>query len=252
MTTDDKAHAVNNQNPQDEGKFMIQTTTPSWGLARISNHQINATSYVYHSSAGTGTCAYIVDTGVDATHPEYEGRATLLKNFASEATTDDNGHGTHVAGTIGSKTYGVAKQAKLLGVKVLDDMGSGDWSTIITGIEYAVNDTATRGCPNGAVMNLSVGGPRNQAVNDAVAAAVVAGVFVAVAAGNDGVNVDGSSPGSEPTVFTVGATDSADNITSFSNYGALVDIFAPGMDILSTWPNSTTVRMKYSPFPRIH
>lgn len=122
-----------------------------------------------------------------------------------------------------------------MGVKVLDAYGYGSWSDVIAGIGFAVNDTATRDCPNGAVINMSLGGERSQAINDAVAAAVDAGVFVAVAAGNDGVNTDGFSPSSEPKAFTVGAIDSNDNITYFSNYGILVDGFAPGLDINSTW-----------------
>src|ERR1700761_6719325 len=96
-----------------------------------------------------------VDSGVDASHPEFEGRAQLIVNLATDATTDDNGHGTHVSGTIGSKSFGVAKKTKLLGIKVLDQYGYGDWSTVVAGIGYAVNDTATRGCPKGAVINMS-------------------------------------------------------------------------------------------------
>ncbi|KAF2404688.1 oryzin precursor [Trichodelitschia bisporula] len=218
----------------------------TWGLARISHRDAGTTEYRFAASAGAGTCAYIVDTGVYAEHPEFEGRATFLKNFATTATTDDNGHGTHVSGTIGSKTYGVAKKTKLFGIKVLDEYGYGAWSDIIAGIQYAVEDSKNRTeeCPNGYVANMSLGGPRNQALNDVVKEAVEAGIFFAVAAGNEAVNTDASSPSSEPTAFTVGATDYQDQITSFSNYGWLVDGFAPGLDIESTWiggPTATNI-----------
>jgi subtilisin family serine protease len=216
------------------GSYITQYDAP-WGLGRIAHRENNNTDYIYHKSAGEGTCSYVVDTGVYAEHPEFEGRAELIKSFVTDANTDDNGHGTHVSGTIGSKSYGVAKKTKIFGVKVLDSGGSGYWSDVIAGIGYAVNDTKTRGCPKGAVINMSLGGSRTQSINDAVAAAVDAGVFVAVAAGNDGLNCDAFSPSSEPKAFTVGAIDTIDNITYFSNYGALVDGFAPGLDINSTW-----------------
>ncbi|KAF2425834.1 cuticle-degrading protease from Paecilomyces Lilacinus, partial [Tothia fuscella] len=216
-------------------RYVTQKDIPSWGLGRISSREPGSDKYVYHQSAGEDTCSYIVDTGIYPDHPEFEGRAEQIKNYASNATSDDNGHGTHVAGTIGSKSYGVAKKTKLLGIKVLNQYGSGTWSDVIAGIGYAVTDSATRDCPNGAVINMSLGGERSQAINDAVAAAVDAGVFVAVSAGNDGLNSDAFSPASEPKAFTVGATDRNDNITSFSNYGFLVDSFAPGLDINSTW-----------------
>lgn len=184
----------------------------------------------------------MIDTGIYTAHPEFEGRATFLANYAGDGSnTDGNGHGTHVAGTIGSKTYGVAKKTKLYAVKVLDASGSGTNSGVIAGINFAANDQKTRSCPNGAVGNMSLGGSKSTAVNSAAANAVTAGLFLAVAAGNDGANAANSSPASEPTVFTVGATDSSDNLASFSNYGSVVDILAPGVSILSTWNNGGTV-----------
>ncbi|KAF1816322.1 cuticle-degrading protease [Eremomyces bilateralis CBS 781.70] len=219
--------------------FVTQSGAPSWGLGRVSHRQLGNEDYTYYRSAGEGTCAYIVDTGVYAEHVEFEGRATFLANFATnapDATTDDNGHGTHVAGTIGSAAYGVAKKTQLYGIKVLDRGGYGYWSDVIAGIDFAVEDSKNRtNCPKGYVANMSLGGYRNQALNDAVAAAVDAGIFFAVAAGNDGFNADGFSPASEPKAFTVGATDSIDNQTAWSNYGQLVDAFAPGDTINSTY-----------------
>jgi subtilisin family serine protease len=226
-----------------EKRAYTTQSSSTWGLSRVShvNRQTSGTSYTYDSSAGEGTCVYIVDTGIEASHPEFEGRATFLANFAGDGSnTDGNGHGTHCAGTIGSKTYGVAKKTKLYGVKVLDASGSGSNSGVIAGINYVANDVKTRSCPKGAVGSMSLGGTKSTAVNSAAANAVSAGVFFAVAAGNDGADASGSSPASEPTVYTVGATDSSDRVASFSNYGTIVDIHAPGVSILSTWIKGST------------
>ncbi|KAL6872054.1 serine protease [Trichoderma novae-zelandiae] len=219
--------------------FVSQSGAP-WGLGRISHKARGSTTYVYDDSAGAGTCAYIIDTGVDATHPDFEGRATFLRTFVSGQNTDGNGHGTHVSGTIGSRTYGVAKKTQIFGVKVLDNSGSGSFSTVIAGMDFVADDAQTRNCPNGAVANMSLGGGFTASVNQAAASLISAGVFLAVAAGNDGADARNTSPASEPTVCTVGASTSSDARASFSNYGSVVDIFAPGQDILSTWPNRQT------------
>lgn len=138
----------------------------------------------------------------------------------------------------------MAKATSIYGIKVLDNaQGSGTYADVIAGMEYVVDDSASRDCPNGVFANMSLGGPKQQSVNDAAAALVSAGVFLAVAAGNDyGADVSGVSPGGEPTVCTVGSTTSSDAVSSFSNVGALVDIFAPGSSILSTIPGGGTVR----------
>lgn len=136
---------------------------------------------------------------------EFEGRAKLIKTYYGNK--DGHGHGTHCAGTIGSKTYGVAKKTKIYGVKVLDDNGSGTFSNIIAGVDFVANDYKTRGCPRGAVASMSLGGGKTQSVNDAVARLQRAGVFVAVAAGNDNADARNTSPASEPSVCTVGASD---------------------------------------------
>jgi subtilisin family serine protease len=184
---------------------------------------------------------YVIDTGIYTAHPEFEGRATFLANYAGDGqNTDGNGHGTHCAGTVGSKTYGVAKAAKLYAVKVLDASGSGSNSGVIAGINFAANDAKTRSCPNGAVGSMSLGRAKSTAINSAAAYAVSAGLFFAVAAGDDGSDASNYSPASEPTVYTVGATDSSDRAASFSNYGTTVDIYAPGVSILSTWNNGGT------------
>jgi len=210
-----------------------------WGLGRVSHRSKGATDYLFDPSAGAGTCSYIIDTGILVDHPEFEGRATFVKSFTG-VNTDDHGHGTHVSGTIGSASYGVAKKTSLYGIKVLDAQGSGAWTDIVSGIQTAVSDSQTRSCPNGVVVNMSLGGGKQQSVNDAVAAAVKAGLFFAVAAGNDGVDFANSSPASEPLAFAVGASDSTDKLASFSNYGKTLAVIAPGVDILSTWNDGKT------------
>ncbi|KAH9897423.1 subtilisin-like protein [Xylariomycetidae sp. FL2044] len=211
----------------------------TWGISRLS-HTKGTTGYTYDSTAGEGTCAYVIDTGIYTAHSEFEGRATWLANYADSSNSDGNGHGTHVAGTIGSKTYGVAKKTKLYAVKVLNSSGSGTTSGVIAGMNYVTSDFPTRGCTKGAVANMSLGGGSSSSMNAAAKAMVNAGVFLAVAAGNDNTNAANSSPASEPTVCTVGATTSADARASYSNYGSVVDIFAPGTNILSTWTNGGT------------
>ncbi|KAM4064988.1 subtilase family protein [Hirsutella rhossiliensis] len=211
-----------------------------WGLARISHREPGTTDYLYDDTAGEGACAYVIDTGVDDTHPEFEGRAQMLKSFIDGETTDGNGHGTHCAGTIGSRTYGVAKKTNIYGVKVLSDAGSGAVSGVIAGMDFVAKDHSSRSCPKGSVANMSLGGGYSASINQAAAALVQSGVFLAVAAGNDNSDASNTSPASEPTVCTVGASDISDNRSSFSNYGAPVKIFAAGTNILSTWLNGGT------------
>ncbi|KAI5859626.1 subtilisin-like protein [Durotheca rogersii] len=214
-------------------------TGATWGISRLS-HRTGTNGYVYDSSAGAGTCAYIIDTGIYTAHSEFEGRAEFLANYVDSSSTDGNGHGTHVAGTIGSRTYGVAKQTKLYAVKVLNSSGSGTTSGVIAGMNFVTSDSQTRSCPAGVVANMSLGGGTSTSINSAARAMINAGVFLAVAAGNDNANAANTSPASEPTVCTVGATTSSDARASYSNYGSVVDVFAPGSSILSTWNNGGT------------
>ncbi|KIH89792.1 proteinase T precursor [Sporothrix brasiliensis 5110] len=223
--------------------YVTETANPlPWGLARISHKANTSTSYTYDDSAGDGTCAYVIDTGIYVGHPEFEGRATWLANYAGDGqNSDGNGHGTHVSGTIGSATYGVAKKTKLFAVKVLDSSGQGSFSGVIAGIDFVAQDAATRtGCSKGTVANMSLGGGFSAAVNSAAAALVSAGVFLAVAAGNSADDASYYSPASEPTVCTVAASETVDDVAYYSNYGSVVDIFAPGTNVLSTWIGSTT------------
>ncbi|EWY97176.1 hypothetical protein FOYG_05650 [Fusarium oxysporum NRRL 32931] len=213
-----------------------------WGLARIS-HAPNPnspgfdSSYYYDTTAGAGTNVYIIDTGIRITHKEFsDGRATWGANFISGSpNTDEYGHGTHVAGTIGGKTYGVAKSCQMLAVKVLDKTGSGTMAGVIQGLQWTVKNAKARGVTKKAVINMSLGGYYTAAVNDAVKAATDAGLTVVVAAGNSDDDASYYSPASAPSAITVGAVEASNYRTAWSNYGSSVDIFAPGSGVLSSW-----------------
>lgn len=230
----------------------VTQNNAAWGLARISHKNTGYTNYIYDESAGTGTCAYVVDSGIDVNHVEFGGRATMVASYIGN-NADTCGHGTHVAGTIGGTTYGVAKKTSLYGIKVLaynpnNGRCEGPNDGIIRGLEYVATDAARRNCPKGVVVNMSLGGGFSQASNDAVAALVRKGFFVAVAAGNGDINqnpIDASyvSPASEPLACTVAASDSSDRIASFSNYGAPIDITGPGVGIVSARTGGGTVSM---------
>jgi len=219
--------------------YVSQSGAP-WGIARLSHKSPGSTTYVYDDSAGDGTCAYVIDTGIYTSHSQFGGRATFAANFVDSSNTDGNGHGTHVAGTIGSNAYGVAKKTKLYAVKVLGSDGSGSTSGVVAGINFVATDAPKRSCPKGVVANMSLGGSYSASINSAAAALVNSGVFLAVAAGNDNANAANYSPASEASVCTVGATDKNDAKASYSNYGSAVDIQAPGTSILSTWIGGTS------------
>ncbi len=218
-----------------------------WGLARIaSKKSVDGAStgkYLYDADAGEGVTSFIVDTGINTDHEDFEGRASWGTTFPSDGDSDGVGHGTHCAGTIGSKTYGVAKKANLVAVKVLDSSGSGTNSDVIKGIQWVAKkhkENASKSGYKGSTANMSLGGGKSEAVNNAANAAVEAGVHFAVAAGNENQDACNTSPASAEKVVTVGASTNADARASFSNYGKCVDIFAPGQDILSTWIGSSS------------
>jgi subtilisin family serine protease len=219
------------------GRIQSTQKGSTWGLGRISHRSKSEADYVYDSTAGAGTCTYVIDTGLYAKHPDFEGRATFVKNFDKLDGTDDDlhGHGTHVGGTIGSKTYGVAKKTQIFGLKTCNQYGSCQLSDVNAAILEAVSDSAKRTCPNGVVINISLAAVNEQwqSIADAIAQATKAGVFVAVASGNAGANAADYSPASSPGVCSVGASSNTDAIASFSNYGSTVSIVAPGVDILS-------------------
>ncbi|UNI18994.1 hypothetical protein JDV02_005219 [Purpureocillium takamizusanense] len=213
----------------------VSQANATWGIARLSHRKPHISEYNYDSSAGEGTCAFVVDTGVKADLAEFEGRAKMLKSFVDGQPDDGHGHGTHVSGTIGSKTYGVAKKTKIYGVKVLDNEGSGPWSNVIAGLELIKKYVGCGKCPKGLVVNMSLTGYYSETINQVTKALVDAGVFVGVAAGNWNDNVANWSPASEPSVCTVAASDEDDKMPIWSNWGPLVDVLAPGVNITSTW-----------------
>jgi subtilisin family serine protease len=209
---------------------------PPWGLDRIDQSDLPLNQHYVDRSNGTGVTAYVVDTGI-APHTEFGNRLVIGRNYAGNLNgdlnyTDCNGHGTHVAGTIGSDTYGVAERVTLVPVRVLDCNGNGTTSSVIAGVDWAVNNHVA-GDP--AVMNLSLGGAKSQALDNAVKRATVDGIVVAVAAGNDSQNACSYSPSREPSAITVGSSTRLDAVSSFSNIGSCVDLFAPGSAITSTW-----------------
>jgi len=222
-----------------------QPNPPSWGLSRISSRRLTTTGpFIGHDWLGRGVSVYVVDTGLQADHTDFGGRAKLDKAIVVEPTPDGNGHGTHCAGTIASKTYGVAKNAQVFGVKVLNSMGSGSWSDVISGIQYVAGKANKRVIKT--IMSMSLGGPKNQAVDDAVNAAVDAGVVAIVAAGNNNGDACTLSPAGATKAFTVGATDATDSRATYSNWGKCVEIFAPGSDITSLWKGANGATNKIS------
>lgn len=265
--------------------FVLQKDAP-WGISRISGHR---SEYEYVEDAGKRVRVYVLDTGIDTDHPEFENRAVWGYNaVGGSRDVDDHGHGTHCAGTIGGKTYGIAKAARLVAVKVLNSKGEGLISSLIDGIDFVMKDyektidsfheresreylqedkkrhhlirggdrrTSSHGLRGTglwsgikrifttrkerprAVVNMSIGGIRSGALNFAVQyASKFLGIHFVTAAGNERENACDFSPASAPNAITVGASDSDNAIAVFSNIGACVDIYAPGVDILSAWP----------------
>jgi subtilisin family serine protease len=217
-----------------------QSPTPSWGIDRVDQRNLPLDNSYTYPNGGSGVTAYIVDTGVRFSHQDFGGRAVSGADTVDNDNdaTDCNGHGTHVAGTVGGSSYGMAKEVRLVGVRVLDCSGSGTLAGVIAGIDWVTGDHDA-GEP--AVANMSLGGGVNQSLNDAVAASIADGVTYAVAAGNEsGSNACSRSPASTPEAITVGASEINDARASYSNIGTCLDIFAPGTDITSAWYTSDT------------
>ncbi|MBQ1158199.1 S8 family peptidase [Streptomyces sp. A73] len=205
-----------------------QPNPPSWGIDRVDGSLNRSYSY---PNEGSGVTAYIVDTGVDMTHPDFSGRARSGYDFIDNDNnaSDCQGHGTHVAGTVGSRSYGVAKNVDLVAVRVLNCQGSGQWSQVIGGIDWVA-----RNADGPSVANMSLGGGASSSVDHAVQGAIDSGVTFAVAAGNDSRNACNTSPARVPAAITLGSTDRGDGRSYFSNYGRCLDLFAPGGSITST------------------
>ncbi|MET9867854.1 S8 family serine peptidase, partial [Streptomyces sp. NPDC006386] len=210
-----------------------QPSPPSWGLDRIDqkNLPLNS-SYTYPDAAGEGVTAYVIDTGVRITHGDFGGRASYGYDAVDNDNTaqDGHGHGTHVAGTVAGSAYGVAKKAKVVGVRVLNNSGQGTTAQVVAGIDWVA-----RNAVKPAVANMSLGGPGDTAIDTAVRNAITSGVTFVVAAGNESTNASTRSPARVTEAVTVGATTSGDAKASYSNYGSVLDLFAPGSSITSAW-----------------
>ncbi|MEV6588641.1 S8 family peptidase [Streptomyces acidicola] len=214
-----------------------QSNAP-WGLDRIDQTSLPLSgTYTYPDSAGSGVTAYVIDTGVRISHQQIAGRATNGYDAVDgdNVAQDGNGHGTHVATTIAGSTYGVAKAAKIVAVRVLDNAGSGTTAGVVAGIDWV---TANHSGPS--VANMSLGGGASTALDTAVRNSIASGVTYAIAAGNSNANASSYSPARVTEAITVGATTNTDARASYSNYGSVLDIFAPGSSITAGWNTSDT------------
>jgi subtilisin family serine protease len=215
------------------------TQSPAtWGLDRIDQRARPLTNSYTYDRTGSGVTAYIIDTGIRATHNEFGGRVTAGATAINDGrgSSDCNGHGTHVAGTVGGSTYGVAKAVTLVPVRVLDCNGSGSTSGVIAGVDWVTSHHTS----GPAVANMSLGGGASTTLDNAVSRSISDGVTYAVAAGNENTNACNGSPARVGSALTVGSTTSSDARSSFSNYGSCVDLFAPGSSITSAWWTSNT------------
>ena len=208
----------------------------SWGLDRLDQRALPLSGTFTFGSAA-GVTAYVIDSGIRITQQDFAGRASYGWDFVGRDSLagDCNGHGTHVAGTVGGALYGVAKNVKLVSVRVLDCKGDGAYSSIIAGVDWV-----TAHAVKPAVANMSIAGPISTALNNAVTRSIASGVTYSVAAGNDGKNACAYSPATVPNAITVGATDRTDKRAPFSNTGACVDLFAPGVQVASDSAKSDT------------
>ncbi|MEJ7889563.1 S8 family peptidase [Acinetobacter baumannii] len=218
----------------------IDATTqsnPDWGLDRIDQKALPLNSAYSYLQTGSGTTAYIVDTGILSSHQEFSGRVLSGYTAISDGngTTDCNGHGTHVAGTVGGTTYGVAKNVNLVPIRILGCDGSGASSNVIAGLDWILKNGKKP-----AVVNMSLGGATSSSLDSAVENLFNNGYVMVVAAGNSNTDACSSSPARVSKAITVAATDNTDTRASYSNYGSCVDIFAPGSQINSSWIGSNT------------
>ncbi|GAA2436026.1 S8 family serine peptidase [Streptomyces mauvecolor] len=222
-------------------KFHInaeQANPPSWGLDRIDQADTKGDGkYTYPDSAGDGVTAYVIDTGVRISHKDFGGRASYGFNAVdnNDKADDGNGHGTHVAGTIAGAEHGVAKKAKIVAVRVLDNQGSGSTEQVVAGIDWV-----TKNHKGPSVANLSLGGTADPALDEAVQKAIASGVTFGIAAGNESTDAGNSSPAHVKEAITVASSTKDDQQSDFSNFGPVVDLYAPGSDITSDWNTSDT------------
>jgi subtilisin family serine protease len=214
-------------------------TGATWGIDRIDQRNLPLNGTFAYTNTGAGVTAYIIDTGIRISHNQFGGRASVGTDAVGDGQNgnDCHGHGTHVSGTVGGTTYGVAKAVTLKAVRVLNCAGSGTTSGVIAGVDWV---TAAHAAKAPAVANMSLGGGASTALDNAVANSIADGVTYAIAAGNSNRNACQFSPARVATAITVGATTSTDGRASYSNYGSCLDLFAPGSSITSAWNTSNT------------
>ncbi|MFE2476414.1 S8 family serine peptidase [Streptomyces sp. NPDC059389] len=232
--------------PDAEFRISDAQSPAPWPLDRIDQSALPLDGSYTYATTAQGVTAYVVDTGIYTSHQEFGGRARVGYNGVfMESSSDCNGHGTHVAGTLGGATYGVAKGVSLVGVKVANCKGSASLTSILGGLEWMVKDAAKApGTP--AVANMSMGGTRSYALDAAVARAVTAGITFTVAAGNSADDACTGSPAAAPSALTIGAADAADQWAPFSSYGSCVDLVAPGVSVTSAWKGTATTLARAS------
>ncbi|WP_420130005.1 S8 family peptidase [Longimicrobium sp.] len=217
------------------GGIQVTQLNATWGIDRIEQRNLPLSTTYNYTSTGTGVRVYVIDSGLQANHPQFGTRASNVYDYAGGSGADCNGHGTHVGGTIGGTTYGVAKNVYLRGVRVVDCGGYGGTAEVIAAMDWVrLNHIKP------AVANMSLGYPYSTAVNTAATSMINAGVFTAVASGNESQNACNVSPASAGGTLTVNASDRYDARAGFSNYGGCTDIYAPGVNVTSSWIGSAT------------